>query len=44
MRGLRTKLSASWVVGHCDWGLGLLRNGELVFEGDRMVSVQHNAL
>ena len=41
MRGRRTKLSARWVVGHRDGRHCLLRNGEVVFEGDRVVFVGH---
>jgi len=41
MRGRRTKLSADWVVGHRDGQHCLLRNGELVFEGGRVVFVGH---
>ena len=41
MRGRRTKLSADWVVGHRDGRHRLLRNGEVVFEGDRVVFVGH---
>ena len=41
MRGRRTKLSTGWVVGHRDGRHCLLRNGEVVFEGDRVVFVGH---
>jgi cytosine/adenosine deaminase-related metal-dependent hydrolase len=41
MRGRRTKLSADWVVGHRDGRHCLLRSGEVVFEGDRVVFVGH---
>jgi cytosine/adenosine deaminase-related metal-dependent hydrolase len=41
MRGHRTKLSADWVVGHSEGRHCLLHNGEVVFEGDRVVFVGH---
>jgi tetratricopeptide (TPR) repeat protein len=41
MRGRRTKLSACWVVGHRDGRHCLRRNGEVAFEGDRIVFVGH---
>jgi cytosine/adenosine deaminase-related metal-dependent hydrolase len=41
MRGHRTKLSADWVVGHHEGRHCLLRNGEVVFGGDRVVFVGH---
>ena len=41
MRGRRTKLSADWVVGHREGRHCLLHNGEVVFEGDRVVFVGH---
>ena len=41
MRGHRTKLSADWVVGHREGRHCLLHNGEVVFEGDRVVFVGH---
>jgi cytosine/adenosine deaminase-related metal-dependent hydrolase len=42
MRGRRTKLSAEWVVGHRDGRHCLLRNGEVVFEGDRVIFTGHD--
>ncbi|MGG5818074.1 amidohydrolase family protein [Falsiroseomonas sp. HW251] len=36
-----TLLTARWVVGHRDGHHALLENGEIVFEGDRIVFVGH---
>jgi cytosine/adenosine deaminase-related metal-dependent hydrolase len=40
-RGRRTLLSAAWIVGHRDGRHCLLRDGEVVFEDDRVVFVGH---
>lgn len=41
MRGGRVLLSAPWVVGHRDGRHCLLRDGEIVFEGGRIVFAGH---
>jgi cytosine/adenosine deaminase-related metal-dependent hydrolase len=39
---MRTLLTARWVVGHRDGGHCLLRGGEVVFEGAKIVFVGHD--
>jgi cytosine/adenosine deaminase-related metal-dependent hydrolase len=41
MRRRRTKLLADWVVGHRDGRHCLLRGGEVVIEGDRVIFAGH---
>ncbi len=40
-RSRRTLLAADWIVGHRDARHCLIRDGELVFEGDRVIFVGH---
>ena len=39
---MRTRIRASWVVGHRDLGHTLIKDGEVVFENDKIIFVGRN--
>jgi 5-methylthioadenosine/S-adenosylhomocysteine deaminase len=36
---MRTRVKASWVVGHRDSGHTLIKDGQVVYEGDKIIFV-----